>query len=92
MQINLIKKNLIRKLKSLNKDIDVMYFVDSLGNLKPKDIEKICLIFRVLLKKEFGIHAHDNQGYALSNSLTAIKNGATWIDSTILGMGRGEEM
>ena len=58
-----------------------MYFADSLGNLKPKDIEKICLIFRSYWKKEFGIHAHDNQGYALSNSLTAIKNGATWINS-----------
>ena len=90
MQINLIKeKHLIKKLTSLDKNIDVLYFADSLGNLKPKDIKKICIIFKSYWKKEFGIHAHDNQGYALINSLTAIKNGATWIDSTILGMGRG---
>ena len=36
-----------------------------------------------------GIHAHDNLGLALKNSISAYKNGANWIDSTILGMGRG---
>ena len=38
---------------------------------------------------EIGFHAHDNFGLALSNSLIAIKYGCNWIDSTILGMGKG---
>ena len=28
-------------------------------------------------------------GNALENSLTALREGATWIDATVLGMGRG---
>ena len=31
----------------------------------------------------------DNCNLALQNSIAAFKNGATWIDGTILGMGRG---
>ena len=41
------------------------------------------------MEKEFGIHAHDNCGLALKNSIRANKCGATWIDGTIQGMGRG---
>ena len=36
-----------------------------------------------------GFHAHDNQGLALANSLAAIEAGASWIDATMAGMGRG---
>ena len=49
----------------------------------------ICVKLLKKLKKEIGIHAHDNCGRALKNSLTAFKNGVTWIDGTIQGMGRG---
>ena len=38
---------------------------------------------------EIGFHAHDNMRKALSNCRTAITSGITWIDSTLLGMGRG---
>ena len=37
----------------------------------------------------FGLHAHDNCNRALKNSIQAMKFGATWMNSTILGMGRG---
>ena len=40
-------------------------------------------------KNEFGLHAHDNCNRALKNSIQAMKFGATWMNSTILGMGRG---
>ena len=36
-----------------------------------------------------GLHGHDNQGFALHNTLAAAQAGATWVDSTVLGMGRG---
>ena len=35
------------------------------------------------------VHSHDNCGLALKNSIQAFKSGATWIDGTIQGMGRG---
>ena len=92
MQINRISENeLIKALKELKriKDVEVFYFADSFGNMKPEDIKKICKIIKKNWPKNFGIHTHDNCGYALENSLTALKYGAKWVDSTIQGMGRG---
>lgn len=71
------------------KNIDVFYFADSFGNLDPKKVTKICKLIKINWSKEFGIHSHDNKGLALNNCIEAYKNGATWFDGTIQGMGRG---
>ena len=91
MQISEInKKKLIKASKFINKTkTDIFYFADSLGSLSPKDTKIITKTIKKHCKKQLGIHAHDNLGNALNNSLSAIKNGALWIDSTITGMGRG---
>jgi 4-hydroxy 2-oxovalerate aldolase len=92
MQVNNVsQKNLKQCLNLLDKSksVDVFYFADSFGNLKPSDIKKLCSIIKKNWKKEIGIHSHDNCGLALSNSIQAFKSGATWIDGTIQGMGRG---
>ena len=36
-----------------------------------------------------GSHAHDNMEGALQNTVVSYENGANYLDSTILGMGRG---
>ena len=69
--------------------IDVLYIADSLGNLGPDDIASIISTLRESWTKPLGIHAHDNRGLALANSLAALDAGAQWVDSTITGMGRG---
>ncbi len=69
--------------------IDVLYIADSLGALKPAHIENIITNLRMNWSGPIGIHAHDNQGLALSNTLKAIEEGVTWVDSTITGIGRG---
>lgn len=69
--------------------VDVLYFADSLGNMKPKDVSETVKAFQKGWSGEIGIHTHDNMGNALSNSLAAVDSGATYIDGTILGMGRG---
>jgi 4-hydroxy 2-oxovalerate aldolase len=75
---------------SLDSDaIDVLYVADSLGNLNPADISSIISTLRESWVKPLGIHAHDNRGLALANSLAAVEAGAEWVDSTITGMGRG---
>jgi len=69
--------------------LDVLYFADSLGGLDP---DRTALIVRALRKHwtgALGIHTHDNMGRAIANSLRAIDEGATWVDSTVTGMGRG---
>jgi len=69
--------------------IDVIYFADSLGNMHPDNVSSISNIIRDVWKKDIGIHTHNNKNLALINSLSAIDNGVTYIDSTITGMGRG---
>lgn len=91
MQISEISnKRIIKVCNFLNKTkADVLYFADSLGCLTPKQTKTITKIIKKNCIKQIGIHAHDNLGCALKNSLSASNNGATWVDSTITGMGRG---
>jgi len=69
--------------------VDVLYFADSLGSMGPAQVKELIKIIRPVWKGLIGIHAHDNKGRALANTLAAIDSGVTWIDGTILGMGRG---
>ena len=67
----------------------MLYFADSLGGMRSKDIIDVVNSFRKTWKGALGIHAHDNLEEALSNTLTAIDKGVSWVDSTVTGMGRG---
>ena len=91
MQISEIKNyELSSILKKINKKyLDIFYFADSLGSLDQNQTTKICNIIKRFWKKPFGIHAHDNMEGALQNTVVSFKNGASYLDSTILGMGRG---
>lgn len=68
---------------------DVLYFADSLGNMNPEKIQNVIEILRTHWKGALGIHAHDNIGLGLANTLYALNEGVTWVDSTVTGMGRG---
>ena len=84
-------ENDIKQLCSLSKlnKIDILYFADSTGSLERSQTSKIINFFKKYWKKDIGIHAHDNMDKAMDNTLTAIENGVNWVDSTVLGMGRG---
>lgn len=69
--------------------MDVLYFADSMGGMNPEQTTQIVHWFRSEWAGEMGIHTHDNMGLALSNTLRAIDEGVTWVDSTVTGMGRG---
>lgn len=69
--------------------IDALYFADSMGSMDPDRAAEVLGWFREAWKGEIGIHTHDNMGLGLSNTLRAISEGATWVDSTVTGMGRG---
>ncbi|WP_212632322.1 aldolase catalytic domain-containing protein [Metapseudomonas lalkuanensis] len=69
--------------------VDVLYFADSMGNMSAKDVAFIVAALRDGWDRELGFHAHDNMGCALSNCMAAMELGVTWIDATVLGMGRG---
>ncbi len=69
--------------------IDVLYFADSMGSIDPVKTKEIVSSIHQNWKGEIGIHAHDNMGKAVQNTLAAAESGATWLDATITGMGRG---
>ena len=69
--------------------IEVLYFADSFGNMSPESVATIVTTITTKWSGALGIHTHDNKGQALANSINAIEYGVTYIDSTLLGMGRG---
>lgn len=91
MNIADIKSSQIKTLLSKinNIPIDVLYIADSTGSLRPEKTIEIISILRTEWSGNIGIHTHDNLGLALENTLIAYAYGATWLDSTVTGMGRG---
>ena len=71
------------------KSIEVFYFADSFGNMNSNSICETAKLIKNKWNGEVGLHAHDNKGHALVNSMIAIENKVSYIDATILGMGRG---
>ena len=69
--------------------LDVLYFADSMGSMTPDQTAQIIQWLRSEWQGALGIHTHDNLGLALSNTLRALDEGVTWVDSTVTGMGRG---
>ena len=80
--------DLARKIETWD-SIEVLYFADSLGNMESDLVVMIIDAIKKEWNGPIGIHTHDNKNQALSNSLKAIEGGVTFIDATILGMGRG---
>jgi len=68
---------------------DVLYFADSLGSMDSAQATKVIRVLRSRWSGPIGIHAHDNMGLALMNTLHALEEGVTWVDATVTGMGRG---
>ena len=69
--------------------VEVLYFADSLGNMREVDISRVHAAFRRTWSGPLGIHAHNNMNRALANTLHAQSLGVQWLDATVLGMGRG---
>lgn len=68
---------------------DVVYLADSNGSMLPREVTQLVTLVRSVTGAAIGLHAHNNLGLALANAIAAVDAGATWIDSSILGMGKG---
>lgn len=66
---------------------DIIYFADTCGSLLPNEV--VDLVSAVAPSMQVGFHAHDYLSLAIANSLSALNSGASWIDTSIWGMGRG---
>ena len=73
-------------------NVDVIYLVDSFGAFYPEQIERLTKKYMDVAKKYnkiIGIHAHNNQQLAFANTIEALSRGASYLDATVSGMGRG---
>lgn len=70
--------------------VPVFYAVDSFGSMYVESIQRLVRKYSAALPdKEIGIHAHNNMQLAMSNTITALMEGCTMLDATLLGLGRG---
>ncbi|MEK7271003.1 MAG: aldolase catalytic domain-containing protein [Planctomycetota bacterium] len=72
--------------------VSAVYLVDSFGSLYSEQVRDLTLTMLKALEgtgKEVGMHAHNNQQLAYANTLEALILGASRLDATINGMGRG---
>lgn len=61
---------------------------DTNGGTLPDEIERIVAdVTRIVPGENLGIHAHDDTGQAVANSLAAIRSGARQIQGTLNGIG-----
>lgn len=67
---------------------EVVYVVDSAGGFYPGDVVDYVTAIRDAATVDIGYHGHDNTGMALQNTLTAVDSGATYVDSSLQGIGR----
>lgn len=84
------EQELLEAFEEINKSaVDVVYVVDSYGSLDPRNTEHLVQKFRTLLPdKQIGVHMHNNRQLAFANTLVGIEKGATFLDSSVYGMGR----
>jgi len=70
--------------------IDSAALVDSYGSCRPAQVaEGIRGAIALMGDVQVGFHGHDNMALAFANTLSAIDAGATVVDGTFMGMGRG---
>lgn len=72
-------------------EVDMLYLVDSFGSLYYEQIEDLMRRYKAAMQhgQQIGIHAHNNQQMAYVNTICSAINGATMLDGTIDGLGRG---
>jgi 2-isopropylmalate synthase len=66
---------------------DVVVLCDTNGGSLPWEIEEICEIVRSKVDVALGIHAHDDGGCGVANTLAAVRVGAVHVQGTINGYG-----
>jgi 4-hydroxy 2-oxovalerate aldolase len=72
--------------------VDAIYLVDSFGAFYPEQVRRLTATYMAAAArtgKKIGVHAHNNQQLAFANTIEAASNGASYLDATMSGMGRG---
>jgi 4-hydroxy 2-oxovalerate aldolase len=84
-----LTQEIIETINNNKQYIDYFYLVDSYGGVTPDEvIDKVGTVVKNI-DTAIGFHGHNNMELGLANSIAAVSCGATIIDATITGMGRG---
>ncbi|HEY6796327.1 MAG TPA: hypothetical protein VI248_16750 [Kineosporiaceae bacterium] len=75
-------------LRDVPQEIAGLYIVDSYGTMLPHRVDQYVQVAADLFPV-VGFHGHDNLGMANANSLAAVQAGASLVDGTLNGIGRG---
>jgi 4-hydroxy-2-oxovalerate aldolase len=78
-----------RALPIVERGATTVSVVDSAGGMLPDEVGAYVRVLKAGLDASVGFHGHNNLLLANANSLAAAQNGASVIDATLLGMGRG---
>ncbi len=68
---------------------EMIYFADSNGCLRPKEVLAIYQSCMERFNVPFGFHPHNNLGLAQANALAAYDAGVRLIDASLAGLGKG---
>jgi 4-hydroxy 2-oxovalerate aldolase len=72
--------------------VNVIYLVDSFGALYSEQIRDLTVKYLEVADpagKEVGVHTHNNQQLAYANTIEALILGASRLDASLAGLGRG---
>ncbi len=73
-------------------EVGVIYLVDSFGSLYSEEVQALTrkyLKYAWASGKQVGIHTHNNCQLAYANTIEALILGASYLDATVSGLGRG---
>lgn len=72
-----------------NLELAGLYLVDSAGGMTPNEVGTYVSLLAENVTCPIGFHGHNNLGLAHANNLLALENGASIVDTTLAGLGRG---
>jgi 4-hydroxy 2-oxovalerate aldolase len=78
-----------RALPIVERGATTIFVVDSAGGMLPDQVGAYVGVLKTGMDAAIGFHGHNNLLLANANCLAAVQNGASFIDTTLLGMGRG---
>jgi 2-isopropylmalate synthase len=66
---------------------DTLVLCDTRGSAFPEDVRMVVKSVKKRFNVRLGIHAHNDSGLALANTLAGVKAGCTQVQGTFLGIG-----
>ncbi len=68
---------------------DAVYLVDSAGGMLPEEVAHYTRLLKQCIEIRIGFHGHNNLMLANASAVAAIQAGASMVDASLLGIGRG---